>query len=153
VSLDARRLRCAPCGLDARLGREMSRHRLERALEKACRIGNASVAQIFASAVRSRIAEDPEGGGPLRFHLHRLLYETVEGRGHTWIVEMLLSAGANPNQRRTPNITTLLHDASARGLDDVMKALIDAGADVKARDFYGHGYADVYNAMGGSTII
>ena len=134
---------------------------LRWALTHACRTGRTTVARIVVSALQSRNAQDPKAGTAvwyrdkyLRDQIDSLLRETVEDhQGHVGIAEALLSAGANPNQTllSAPEKcgVTLLHRASARGLDVVVKALIDAGADVEARDLYGNRYVDVQNVMGG----
>ncbi|MGE0862798.1 MAG: ankyrin repeat domain-containing protein [Vicinamibacterales bacterium] len=54
-------------------------------------------------------------------------------QGHAPVIDVLLKAGSDP-KAGTPNGTTPLMVAAAAGKVDAVKALVDAGADVNAKD-------------------
>ena len=66
-------------------------------------------------------------------------FDPAQHEGRTACVRLLLEAGASPNARAEPEPADprvnhlLLHDAALRGLFDISKELINAGADVNAR--------------------
>jgi ankyrin repeat protein len=67
---------------------------------------------------------------------------TAKGPGnYPQIVKVLLRAGADPNARTLNGATPLMRAASDQDLD-VMNALIDGGADIKAVDRCGRSAAD-----------
>ena len=142
---------------------------LEKHLKKACAQGGAVHARLILKTLRSRLTEDERvvlaqmqasrafdavrymcGDGPARLShtLDTLLFETVERRGKASIVTALLDAGACPQGRRGVRVlTTPLHMAYARGLDDVVAALEAAGADPAATDGHGMTPAGVVRMM------
>ena len=63
--------------------------------------------------------------------LHTVLYRAVHW-GHTYIVEWLLSVGADPNLRERDGKWTPLMEATREHNYDIMVLLLDNGADVNA---------------------
>lgn len=66
------------------------------------------------------------------------------GAGHGAIVELLLTLGASPKQRRR-NRFTALHAAAMNGHTDVVLRLLQAGAEVNAQTEPQH-YAPIHSA-------
>ena len=55
------------------------------------------------------------------------------GKGHTEVVVELLNAGASPNVR-TGDGTTALREATVNNQEDVVRILLEHGADVNAKE-------------------
>jgi len=56
---------------------------------------------------------------------------------HEQAVALILKSGADPNARCEPTHSTALHEAVRRGHTGIVKALLNAGADVNARTKFG----------------
>ena len=67
--------------------------------------------------------------------------------GHTMVVRLLLEKGANPNPKTSPRNMTYLCMAAVNGYLDIVKALLDAGADVDRQAVCGDTALDdaIYN--------
>lgn len=58
-------------------------------------------------------------------------------QGNEGVVKLLLDHGADPNVRAAAGLAAALHDASARGYANVVKALLSGKADARAADLRG----------------
>jgi ankyrin repeat protein len=76
------------------------------------------------------------------FFFGRLALHFAAGRGHVSTIQFLLARGANPNQRFgcSPPIgwasTTPLMTAAFNGQGGAVRALLDGGADPRARRYF-----------------
>lgn len=64
------------------------------------------------------------------------LQEAANG-GYSEIVKMLIKAGADVNESRDISLDTSLHLALRHGDLETIKALLDAGANIRSKDYYG----------------
>ena len=128
-------------------------------LKTACARGEAAHAKLILKTLRSQLSKEEEaifsdptfkphtrwnGADSLRRIVNGLLADTIDRRGHSSIVQVLLDAGANPSWGHG---TTPLHMAFARGLDYVAALLVAAGADREAKDCHGMTPADLVAEM------
>jgi ankyrin repeat protein len=132
---------------------ERNNHKLKDMLKKACRTEDAKIAKLVVSTMQTRLLikdlnhlpNPPPNTYYFFQNINRLLDEAVSD-GHVKIVEVLLSVGADPKQKKNM-ISSMLHTASARGHDDIMALLIGAGAEKDALDIYGQSPSAVYKAF------
>ncbi len=78
------------------------------------------------------------GGHPaLYYAANRTVHPCESEANGVNVVRLLLEHGADPNAKSGPKQTTALHMASRRGTSGIAGALIDAGADLEAKDSNG----------------
>lgn len=74
------------------------------------------------------------GANPnIEFGSQTLLYKAYTSRNIV-LMELLLKHGANPNHLTTYKLTSILHDAAARGKEEIVKLLLKNGADVNIKN-------------------
>jgi hypothetical protein len=96
-------------------------------LQVAALNGRADVAEVLLKAGHPVDAADEDGGTPLI---------DASTQGHVEVVRLLLKHKADVNRRKVASRETALHGAAfpGRGKAQIVKLLLDAGADPKARD-------------------
>ena len=87
---------------------------------------------------------EKEGGAPLC---------TPTAGGHMSTVSILLAAGANANAKTRGRDLTALHYASSKGYGDIARKLIEAGADVNAKDASGNAPAHRAASQGRLAVL
>ena len=99
------------------------------ALHKAANRGRLEVVKVLLAASADPNLQSELGNTPLNNRLHNLP-EALE------LTKTLLGAGADPN---LPDYSqrTALHNAATVGRLEVVKVLVEAGAEVEARDRHG----------------
>jgi cytohesin len=120
---------------------------VDAALEAAAYEGRAEAARLLLTRGADSNRLDPSNGESI---LHFATSKTSRPAERTDVVKQLISAGADVNRRTLVGVTTLcymrdirtrgetpLHRAAAFGEAEMIKALIAAGADKKAKDAHG----------------
>ena len=90
--------------------------------------GNQVLATVLLERKVNANVQDDSGNAPLNVALQRRQLGLIEG---------LLKAGADPNLKERYSQQTPLHIACAAGLDVQAEKLLDAGADINAKDSQG----------------
>jgi hypothetical protein len=104
---------------------EYDQHRKDSALTRA--IGKGELGQVRWLL---RAGVDVNGPGPVSFALY-----TAATYANPAILDALVAAGADVNRRSAGREMTPLHIASERGHEGAVRALLNAKADVDARDY------------------
>lgn len=110
-------------------------------LQVACRYGSVDAAKLLV---------DNEAGMEL---VHLEWYSPMEDAISTMVVRLLLEKGANPNPKRSPHYSTYLCMAAEKGFLDIVKALLDAGADVDRQAVCGETALDIAICYGNLAIV
>ena len=127
-------------------------HGYSTPLHIACRYGNVDAAELLVDN-----GSDMEGVT----HARRTpVTEALDhGNGNTMVIRLLLEKGANPNSVQDDfhdthvRHDTYLHKAASRGLKDLVKALLDAGADLGRMGKYAETALDVAIHTGNIAMV
>ncbi|RDW66000.1 hypothetical protein BP6252_09635 [Coleophoma cylindrospora] len=98
-------------------------HRGQTLLHQAAKLGNLQLAQILFTRHASMTIEANDG---------ETSFLTACGQKSRRIVELFLRAGADPNSIQPDNRYTALHKAAEGGDVEIVKLLVERGADVNA---------------------
>ena len=100
---------------------------------KLCKLGSVAQVQATIQAGANIHARDISGFTPL--HMAARGHRVPEShQRNIEVVKLLLKAGANVNARNTSGLTPLHEAAMWTSAPEVIKILLDAGADPKAKD-------------------
>ena len=114
-------------------------------LHIACRYGSVDVVKLLLDNGAGMELVDCGQYSPMREALRN---------GHTVVVRLLLENGASPNPETSPRYNAYyLCLAAETGSLDIMKALLDAGADVDPQAVNGHSAVDIAVCHGNLAMV